>query len=241
MTIIAPTMKKDVYKEFHQRAYHPEVTRVYSNYTSRSNKLSNIENNDKVAFVGLQYFILNHLVEEWNVGFFALPKELAVKQHRRIMTAMLGYPVDVTYLEELHDLGYLPIRIKALEEGTLVPYQVPPMTIVNTKDGFQWLTNALETVLSTENWPIQTSATTAIEYLKVFREFAKKTGLPEDFVPFQGHDFSFRGMFGMQAAAMSGFGHLASGLVGTDHHPLSADLLRCRCGQRIGGRFCRCH
>tara|TARA_Y100000310_G_scaffold342171_2_gene444116 strand:- start:14096 stop:15706 length:1611 start_codon:yes stop_codon:yes gene_type:complete len=219
MTIIAPTMKKDVYKEFHQRAYHPEVTRVYSNYTSRSNKLSNIENNDKVAFVGLQYFILNHLVEEWNVGFFALPKELAVKQHRRIMTAMLGYPVDVTYLEELHDLGYLPIRIKALEEGTLVPYQVPPMTIVNTKDGFQWLTNALETVLSTENWPIQTSATTAIEYLKVFREFAKKTGLPEDFVPFQGHDFSFRGMFGMQAAAMSGFGHLASGLVGTDTIP----------------------
>ncbi|MDX1343463.1 MAG: hypothetical protein R3227_13935, partial [Reinekea sp.] len=40
-----------------------------------------------------------------------------------------------------------------------------------------------------------------------------------DFVPFQGHDFSFRGMFGKHAAAISGFGHLASGLVGTDTIP----------------------
>ncbi len=81
------------------------------------------------------------------------------------------------------------------------------------------MTNALETVMSAENWPIQTSATTAFEYLKVFYEFARKTGLPEDFVPFQGHGFSFRGMFGKQAAAMSGFGHLSSGLVGTDTIP----------------------
>jgi nicotinamide phosphoribosyltransferase len=212
-------MQKDVYKEFHSRAYHPDVTEVYANFTSRSNKLSNVANGEKVAFVGLQYFIMSHLIEEWQEGFFKLPKAIAVKNHRRILSAMLGYPVNVKYLEDLHVLGYLPIRIKALEEGTMVPYQVPPMTIVNTKKGFQWLTNALETVLSAENWPIQTSATTATEYLKVFYEFAKKTGTPMDFVPVQGHDFSFRGMFGKQAAAMSGFGHLASGLIGTDTIP----------------------
>ncbi len=219
MTIIAPSMQKDVYKEFHSRAYHPDISEVYANFTSRSGKLSNVPGGEKVAFVGLQYFIISHLIEEWNEGFFNLPKSIAVKNHKRILSAMLGYEVDVTYLEELHDLGYLPIRIKALAEGTMVPYQVPPITVVNTKKGFQWLTNAIETVMSTENWPIQTSATTAIEYLKVFHEFANKTGLPKDFVPFQGHDFSFRGMFGKQAAAMSGFGHLASGLVGTDTIP----------------------
>lgn len=219
MTIIAPSMQKDVYKEFHSRAYHPDISEVYANFTSRSGKLSNVPGGEKVAFVGLQYFIISHLIEEWNEGFFNLPKSIAVKNHKRILSAMLGYEVDVTYLEELHDLGYLPIRIKALDEGTMVPYQVPPITVVNTKKGFQWLTNAIETVMSTENWPIQTSATTAIEYLKVFHEFADKTGLPKDFVPFQGHDFSFRGMFGKQAAAMSGFGHLASGLVGTDTIP----------------------
>jgi len=218
MTITAASMQKDVYKEFHSRAYHPDVTEVYANFTSRSGKLSNVENNDKVAFVGLQYFIKSYLQEEW-AEFFKADKAVAVASHKRIMSSMLGYPVNVKYLEDLHDLGYLPLKIKALPEGTLVPYLVPPMTIVNTKEGFQWLTNMIETVLSCENWPIQTSATTSVAYLKVFKEFAHKTGLPLDFVPFQGHDFSFRGMFGKHAAAMSGFGHLASGLVGTDTIP----------------------
>lgn len=216
--IIAPTMQKDVYKEFHARAYHPDVSEVYANFTSRSGKNSNVADNEKVAFVGLQYFIMSYLIEEWST-FFKAEKETAVAQHRRIMSSMLGYNVDVTYLERLHDLGYLPLRIKALPEGTMVPYQVPPLTVVNTKAGFEWLTNMIETVLSCENWPIQTSATTSTAYFKVFREFAEKTGLPMDFVPFQGHDFSFRGMFGKHAAAISGFGHLASGLVGTDTIP----------------------
>lgn len=218
MTITAPTMQKDVYKEFHSRAYHPDVSEVYANFTSRSGKLSNIDNNETVAFVGLQYFIKSYLQEEW-AEFFNADKTAAVANHKRILSAMLGYSVDVKYLEDLHDLGYLPLKIKALPEGTLVPYLVPPLTVVNTKAGFQWLTNMIETVLSCENWPIQTSATTSIAYLKVFKEFAGKTGLPIDAVPFQGHDFSFRGMFGKQAAAMSGFGHLASGLVGTDTIP----------------------
>ncbi|WOC26345.1 nicotinate phosphoribosyltransferase [Pseudoalteromonas sp. N1230-9] len=218
MVISAASMQKDVYKEFHSRAYHPDVTEVYANYTSRSGKLSNVIDNDKVAFVGLQYFIKSYLQAEWN-DFFNLDKQTAVSTHQRIMTSMLGYEVDVKYLEDLHDLGYLPLKIKALPEGTLVPYLVPPITIVNTKAGFQWLTNMIETVLSCENWPIQTSTTTSVAYLKTFKEFANKTGLPKEFVPFQGHDFSFRGMFGKQAAAMSGFGHLASGLVGTDTIP----------------------
>lgn len=218
MTITAASMQKDVYKEFHSRAYHPDVSEVYANFTSRSGKLSNIENNDKVAFVGLQYFIKSYLLEEWS-EFFKADKATAVANHKRIMSSMLGYTVDVKYLEDLHDLGYLPLKIKALPEGTLVPYLVPPMTIVNTKAGFQWLTNMIETVLSCENWPIQTSTTTSVAYLKVFKEFAQKTGTPMEFVPFQGHDFSFRGMFGKHAAAMSGFGHLASGLVGTDTIP----------------------
>lgn len=217
-TVQTSSMQKDVYKEFHGKAYHPLVTRVYANFTSRSGKLSNVPDNASVAFVGLQYFIMDYLIEEWKY-FFEAPKELAVRSHKRILDAMLGYSVDVEYLCKLHDLGYLPLRIKALDEGTLVPYQVPPITVVNTHDDFAWLTNMVETVMSCENWGIQTSATTATAYLKVFREFAEKTGVPLEFVPHQGHDFSFRGMFGRAAAAASGFGHLASGLVGTDTIP----------------------
>ena len=80
MTISAATMQKDVYKEFHSRAYHPDVTEVYANYTSRNGKLSNVENNDKVAFVGLQYFIKSYLQDEWN-EFFRAEKKEAVRNH----------------------------------------------------------------------------------------------------------------------------------------------------------------
>ncbi|NET72670.1 MAG: hypothetical protein F6K62_17595 [Sphaerospermopsis sp. SIO1G2] len=213
-----PTLQKDCYKEYHYRAYHPDVSEVYSNFTSRSGKHANTKLGG-VAFVGLQYFIKDHLIREWEEGFFALPKEDAVKNHKRIMSSILGYEVDVTYLEELHDLGYLPLEIKALEEGTLVPYQVPPITIRSTHNDFAWLPNAIETVLSTENWPIQTSATTSLAYYQNFKEAFEATGAPMELLPFMCHDFSFRGMFGRNAAAMSGFGHLASGFAGTDTIP----------------------
>lgn len=219
MTISAATMQKDVYKEFHVRAYHPDVSQVYVNYTSRSNRLCNIKDNESIVFVGLQYFIKDYLIKEWNESFFNLPVADAVANHKRILSAMLGYEVSVKYLEDLHRRGYLPIRIKALNEGSLVPYQVAPLTIVNTVDGFEWLPNMIETVLSTENWPIQTSATTSVAYMRNFKKAFKESGMDQSLLPFMCHDFSFRGMFGRQAAAMSGFGHLCSGFAGTDTIP----------------------
>lgn len=219
MTITAPTMKFDCYKQYHMKGYHPDVTRVYSNFTNRSNKLSNVENSKGVVFVGLQYFIIEYLMYEWKYSFFNLDKEDVCNRHQRIMSSVLGYDVDVKYLEDLHDFGYLPLKIKALEEGTLVPYGVPCLTVTNTVEGFHWLPNYIETVLSSENWIIQTSATTAREYYKNFKKYFEQAGLDDSLVPIMGHDFSYRGLPGSQAAAMSGFGHLASGLAGTDSIP----------------------
>lgn len=219
MTISAPTMQKDCYKEYHLYAYHPDITKVYVNFTSRSGRLSNVPNNEEVLFVGLQYFIKDYLQNEWQRDFFGLEKDEAISNHKRILSAMLGHEIDVSYLERLHDLGYLPLKIKALAEGSLVPYQVPCITIENTVEGFQWLPNMIETVMSCENWPIQTSATTALAYYKNFKKAFEDTGLPLDLLPFMGHDFSFRGLMGRQAAAMSGFGHLCSGFAGTDTIP----------------------
>lgn len=213
-----PSMLKDVYKEFHVRAYHPLVSEVYTNYVSRSGKYSNT-GGDFTVFVGLQMFMLKHLIEDWNKNFFALTEDKAVARHQRTLSAMLGYPVNVMYLRDLHRLGYLPLEIKALPEGTFVPYQVTPFTVRNTVEGFQWLPNMIETVMSCENWGIQTSATTAVHYYATFLKYARETGLDEGFVPFQGHDFSMRGMFGVEAATLSGLGHLMSGLVGTDTIP----------------------
>jgi len=219
MKMIQATLQKDVYKEFHVHAYHPDVKKVYSNYTNRSSKLSNIKDSKGVVFLGLQYFIKEYLIKTWNETFFKVSKDVAMKNHKELLSNMLGHDVNVDYLSNLYDLGYLPLKIKALPEGTLVPYQVPCFTIVNTVEGFQWLTNMVETVLSSYIWAISTSATTAKAYYDKFMEYSQKTCDNDDHVKFQGHDFSFRGMFGLEAAAMSGFAHLCSGFVGTDTIP----------------------
>jgi nicotinamide phosphoribosyltransferase len=211
---LAPLMK-DGYKVFHKFAYNPKVTHVYSNFTNRFSKYSNVPNNSKVLFVGIQYFIKSVLIDAWNTTFFNVEKDAAVGEYKRVVDAYLGKDIDVSHLEALHDLGYLPIRVKSVEEGTMVPYNVPSLTIVNTVEGFGWLTNMLETVMSSEIWPICTSATTAFAYRQ---RFEKETLIPKEGIPFMGHDFSYRGMMGTQAAAMSGFGHLTS-FVGSDTIP----------------------
>lgn len=123
--------------------------------------------------------------------------------------------VDVSAMASLHDLGYLLILIKALPEGSRVGIRVPMFTIRNTRPEFYWLTNYLETQLSAEIWKMITSATTAYEYKRLLTRYAKLTGAPLEFVPWQGHDFSMRGMSGIHDATMSGAAHLTS-FTGTD-------------------------
>lgn len=214
-----PTFQKDVYKEFHMAASHPDITESYGNFTNRHNKHSNIENNKTVCSIGLQYVVIDSLINEWNEGFFAKNKKKVIKAHSRIMSAMLGYKVDTSFLEKLHDLGYLPLEIKAIEEGIFLPYGVPTFTIRNTVAGFEALPLMLETVMSQESWPISTSATTSASYLRQQKKDMMRAGMDMSMLKFMIHDFSSRGMFGKHAAAMSGFAHLAVGNGGTDTIP----------------------
>lgn len=213
------SLQMDIYKNFHPAAYHEDVEEVEANYINRSGKYSNVPDGSYVVHVGLQSYTFSYLIEEWNRTFFSLPKEVAVANHKAVMDAMLGYENDVERYEELHDLGYLPLEIRAVPEGTVLPYGVAPFAMRNTHPNFRWLANGLETVTSAEVWPISTSCTTSIAYMAKAREYFAKTGKPMDLLSFMGHDFSFRGMFGRQAAAMSGFGHLAAGWCGTDTVP----------------------
>jgi nicotinamide phosphoribosyltransferase len=174
----------------------------------------------EIVFFGLQYFMKEYLVKQFDELFFSRPKEEVLKQYARRMDFYLGKD-SITYehISALHDLGYLPLEIKALPEGCLVPMRVPVFTIKNTLPEFFWLTNMLETLLSAILWKPCTSATTAFQYLKNFSRYAKETvGSDAGFIPWQGHDFSFRGMSGIEDALMSGAGHLLS-FAGTDTIP----------------------
>lgn len=213
---------KDFYKTDHRRQYPEGTDMVYSNFTPRSSKLANVIRgfyDDKIVWFGLQAFIIDFLVNEFNDTFFNVPKNAAVNRYRRRLDNSLGKgAVPLEHIEALHDLGYLPLKIKSLPEGARVNIKVPPMTIINTLPEFYWLVNDLETVMSSELWKPSTCATIAYEFRKIMTHYAELTGSPVEFVALQGHDFSFRGMSGRKDAAFSGMGHLLS-FIGTDTIP----------------------
>lgn len=208
----------DGYKLDHRRQY-PEGTQfVYSNWTPRSCSYFP-EAEEGVVVFGIQYFIKEYLIRRMDEEFFNVPKHQAVHNFKRRVDTFLGdNQVGTEHIEALHDLGYLPICIKALPEGSLCPIRVPALTLINTMPEFFWLTNYLETLISTSLWLPMTSATSARLYKKELLRHAKKTGFENDFLGFMVHDFSMRGMAGVEAAIMSGMAHLTS-FVGSETIP----------------------
>lgn len=215
----------DMYKFGHGPQYYKNTSLVYSNVTARSGKHCNIKNSRGIVVIGIQLLVKDYLIDSWNRTFFSQPEEKVIKKFQRRMSNTLNQEVTVKEMTELHRLGYLPIEIKALPEGSFVPYKVPFITVFNTiKDPkWKWVTNYIDCVLNQEIWPMITSATTMREYLRVFYEFAHHTCEDDSFVKYQGHDFSYRGLPGREAAAKSGFAVIAAGTVGSDT-VLAADV-----------------
>ena len=204
----------DFYKADHRSQYPEGTTTVFSNWTPRGSRMESI---NRVVLFGLQYFVKEYLIARWNRDFFDKPKEKVVAAYARRMKHA-GLDIEVDHIEALHDLGYLPLEIKALPEGSGVPLGVPMFVMWNTKPEFFWITNYLETSLSSVVWGPSTSATIARKYREILDYWCEKTGGDAEFVDWQGHDFSYRGMYGTEAAMLSGAGHLLS-FTGTDTVP----------------------
>ena len=216
-----PLLYTDGYKVDHRRQYPDQTTLVYSNWTPRKSRIEGIE---KVVFFGLQYFIKKYILDEFAHQFFKQPKEKVVAAYARRINNYLGpNKVGTAHIEALHDLGYIPMVINALPEGSSVPIRVPMFTMYNTRPEFFWLTNYFETLLSTTVWMPCNSATIAKQYRRILDHYAAATSSVPEFVDWQGHDFSMRGMAGLEAAQMSAAGHLLS-FTGTDTIP-SIDFL----------------
>lgn len=218
---IDPIQAIDFYKSGHIYQYPKGTSKIYSNFTPRSSKLAAKSSvfEDKVVFFGLQGFIEWFLQDCFNENFFDQKLPMVLQDYQRRMDRALGpKQIGTQHIEALWKLKYLPLRIKALPEGSYVPIRTPLLTITNTNPEFFWLVNYLESVLSAELWKPCTSATTAFQYRRLIQKYAKETGAPLDFVPWQGHDFSFRGSSGIHDALSSGAGHLLS-FFGTDTVP----------------------
>jgi nicotinamide phosphoribosyltransferase len=219
--MINPMLYCDFYKTDHRKQYPKGTELVYSNMTPRGSRIPGI---DHVVVFGIQSFCLDYLIRRFNDGFFKQPKEQVLKQYQHRMDTSLGVGTITTeHIAALHDLGYLPVRIKALPEGTLCPMRVPFLTIVNTLPQFYWVTNFLETILSVSIWHGMTSATIAHQYRVMLDKYAAETSDILEFVDYQGHDFSMRGQASFESSLVSGAAHLLS-FKGTDTIP-SIDFL----------------
>lgn len=216
MTNFLPILLKDGYKADHRRQYPDDSTLVYSNLTPRRSRVDGVE---EVVPFGFQYFVREYLINQFVSEFFMKSRHKVLQRYKRRLDHYLGPDaVPVEHIGKLHELGHLPLLIKAMPEGQPTPVRVPLLTIRNTEAEFFWLTNMVETLLSNVLWLPITSATTAHQYRCVFDRYARLTGGDPAFVPWQGHDFSFRGLCGIEAACLSGAAHLLS-FTGTDTIP----------------------
>lgn len=199
-----PMLLIDFYKAVHAEMLPENITKSVSYFTPR---MSRVKRWDKVVMFGLQGFIKTYLIDYFNEEFFDKPFEEIIYEYKRIMDASLGkdaYKIDK--IESLHKLGYLPIEIVALPEGTIVPMHVPMFGITNTHKDFAWLPQSLESLISAEMWHPMLAATVGMTYRGIVNHYYDLTC--EDNIPRSKAlgAFDFRGEECLESAVKAGAG-----------------------------------
>ena len=220
MSSMNPILMTDSYKLSHILYTSPGVKTIYSNFTPRFTHYlkARFPNFDgKIVWFGLQAALIQVMVEAWQRNFFEKNKEEVIQEAKDILGPYIGME-DFSHFEALHDLGYMPVEIKALKEGSLVTAGTPCFTITNTHDDFQWLPNYLESILTVQLWKIMTVATIGRLFKMISEEFSILTTGSTEGTEFQNHDFSLRGHSGYESAGGCGAGFLISHS-GTDNVP----------------------
>lgn len=203
----------DGYKLGHIEQYVQGTQKVYSNMTPRSDRLAKVlkdHHDGKMVFFGLQK-AMKQMNDKWSKTFFELPKEEVINKYSKRIKTYLGSnhgDIQIKAMGDLHDLGYLPLEIKALPEGSFVNMGIPTITITNTHPAFYWLTNYCETYLSCSVWHMCNAASLSREYYKTSKRWASVTGAPNDWLGIANHCFAGRGHRGQEDAMDSGMGHL---------------------------------
>ena len=208
MSEISPILDIDFYKATHGAQYPKQVTKIVSYFTPR---MSRIDGVDKVVMFGLQAFINEYLIYRFNRYFFNVDKKIIIGEYKCIMDATLGTgSYELERIEELYDLGYLPIEIRAIPEGSRVDIKAPMIEVTNTHPRFAWLVGAIETMLSVYMWHTIVSANVGYEYRKIVDEFYDMS-VDDDVRHARAlGDFSMRGQESAESAAKSSGAFLLS-------------------------------
>lgn len=198
----------DSYKASHYKQYPPGSQFVYSYFESRKGGVF-----PGVVFFGLQYWL-----QEYLAGPVVTQEK--IDEAEDLFKAHFGTD-DVFNRAGWETIlhrhgGQLPIRIKAVPEGMVVPESNVLITVENTDPDAYWLTNWLETLL-VQIWYPCTVATQSRAMKQVILKYLRETGDPE-LIGFKLHDFGFRGVTCPEQAAIGGAAHLVN-FQGTDTVP----------------------
>ncbi|XP_012696704.2 nicotinamide phosphoribosyltransferase 2 [Clupea harengus] len=192
----------DSYKVTHYKQYPPNVSKVYSYFECRRRKDAQFH---EVVFFGLQYLLKKYLAGRVITEEKIQEAKLFFQMHfRQKVFDEDGW----RRVLEKYD-GRLPIRIKAVPEGKIIPRGNVLFTVENTDPDFFWLTNYVETMLVQMWYPI-TVATISREFKKILAKHLKSTSGGLEGLDFKLHDFGYRGVSSQESAALGGAAHLVN-------------------------------
>lgn len=204
-----PLLLCDFYKTVHSEQYPKKMNYLVSYLTPR---MSRLEDTEELIFFGLQGFIKEYLIDYFNENFFKKDLDFVVLEYERVLKYTLGDGCfDSSKVSKLHKLGYLPLSIRSVDEGTKIPMKIPVIEICNTHPEFAWLVNTIETLMSCSLWHAMISANVGHKYRQIVNTWYDRTVDDADLYKKNAiGDFSMRGQESLESATKSSAGFLLS-------------------------------
>jgi nicotinamide phosphoribosyltransferase len=194
-------LNSDSYKYSQFNQYPPQTEGVFSYIESRGG------HHDETLFFGLQMFLKDYLMKPIRMEDIDIA-EAIIQAHGEPF-----YRGGWEYIIKKHG-GYLPVRIKAVPEGMIIPVKNVLLTIENTDPNCYWLTSFLETALLRAIWYPTTVASNSYNSKKLILNYLIRNGDP-NLIDFKLHDFGARGVSSLESAGIGGLAHLVN-FKGTD-------------------------
>lgn len=197
----------DAYKYSHF-LQQPPGAQYMTSYIEARGFSSPFTEQPEILFSGLDSFVDDYLTQPLTQG--------SIWKAERIITSM-GLPFNKKGFMDIvgRHGGFLPVRIEALDEGSVVPVKVPLVQITNTDPEMSWVTSFTETMLLRAIWYPTTVGTLSREVKKVIKKYLENTADDISGLPFKLHDFGARGATSHESAAIGGMAHLIN-FLGTD-------------------------
>lgn len=190
-----PILNVDAYKVSHKWQYPPTTEYVYSYIESRGGKF------DRTVFFGLQMFLMDYMSKP------ITKQDIDIAEELWLAAGEPFYREGWEYILKVHG-GYLPVTIRAVPEGMVVPYKNVLLTIVNTDPKCYWITSYLETALLRAIWYPTTVATNSWHCKQVIKTAMETSSDTLDGLEFKLVDFGARGVSSQESAAIGGAAHL---------------------------------